>query len=175
MGGLPANAGDPRRSLGAPHQLPGRPAADHEPLREPRGDQIRHRPPRRGYCLERDIEFRALGAWTLEDKATERGAEPDECYVFGERRAATRPDLAIEVVWTSGGLRKLDIYRKLGVREVWHWRKGRISVHLLRGDDYVEAEASEALPGIDLAQLASFLDQPTTSAAIRGYRDALRG
>lgn len=127
------------------------------------------------YCLERDIEFRALGAWTLEDKGAERGGEPDECYVFGERRAVTRPDLAIEVVWTAGGLRKLDIYRKLGVGEVWYWRKGRITVHLLRGDDYVESETSEALPGIDLAQLASFLDRPTTSAAMRAYRDALRG
>jgi len=34
--------------------------------------------------------------------------------------------------------------------------------------------ASEALPGIDLEQLASFLDQPTASAAIRAYRAALR-
>lgn len=126
------------------------------------------------YCLERGIDFRALGAWTLEDKSVERGAEPDECYVFGERRPVTRPDLAIEVVWTSGGLQKLDIYRKLGVPEVWYWRKGRITVHLLRGEDYEEAALSEALPGIDLPQLASFLDRPTTSAAMRDYRDALR-
>jgi hypothetical protein len=34
--------------------------------------------------------------------------------------------------------------------------------------------ASEALPGIDLEQLASFLDRPTASAAIREYRAALR-
>ena len=33
---------------------------------------------------------------------------------------------------------------------------------------------SEALPGIDLEQLASFLDRPTASEAIRDYRAALR-
>lgn len=56
----------------------------------------------------------------------ERGAEPDECYVFGEDPDPERPDLAIEVIWISGGMNKLEIYRALGVAEVWHWRRGRI-------------------------------------------------
>jgi hypothetical protein len=30
------------------------------------------------------------------------------------------------------------------------------------------------LPGLDLALLTSFIDQPTTFAAIRGYRQALQ-
>jgi Uma2 family endonuclease len=126
------------------------------------------------YCLENDIEFRTLGSWTLEDKDADRGAEPDECYVFREFASATRPDLAIEVVWTSGGIRKLDVYKKLGVQEIWYWRRGKITPFLLRNEDYVEAPASEALPGIDLEPLASFLDRSTTSAAIRDYRAALR-
>lgn len=124
------------------------------------------------YLLENDIVFRTLGSWTLEEKALERGVEPDECYVFSERKGV-RPDLAIEVVWTSGGLRKLDIYAKLDVREVWYWKKGRLSVHVLRDGAYEETDASEVLPGIDLVQLVSFLDRPTTSAAIRDYRAAL--
>jgi hypothetical protein len=78
------------------------------------------------------------------------------------------------VIWTSGGLDKLEVYRKLGVREVWHWRHGRIEIHVLRGEHYQPAAASEALAGIDLEQLASFLDRVTTSQAIREYRDALR-
>jgi Uma2 family endonuclease len=126
------------------------------------------------FCLERGIEFRTLGSWTIEDEGVDRAVEADECYVFGERRKTSRPDLAIEVVWTSGGLNKLDIYRKLGVREVWYWRKGRISVHVLRGDAYEAAAQSEILTGIDLTELVSFLDRPTTSAAMRDYRDALR-
>jgi Uma2 family endonuclease len=126
------------------------------------------------FCLEHDIEFSTYGSWTLESKEAERGAEPDECYVFGEVREPARPDLAIEVVWTSGGLDKLDVYRKLGVRELWYWRRGRIQVHLLHGEQYEPAAASQVLPGIDLAQLVSFIDRPTTSQAIRDYRDALR-
>jgi Uma2 family endonuclease len=126
------------------------------------------------YCLERDVEFSTYGSWTLEKKEADRGAEPDECYVFGRVPDPRRPDLAIEVVWTSGGLNELEVYRKLGVRESWHWRKGRITPYLLRDGVYEAALASECLPAIDLAELAGFLDQPSTSAAIRAYREALR-
>ena len=83
-------------------------------------------------------------------------------------------DLAIEVVWTSGGVDKLDLYRKLGVREVWFWERGAITPFVLRGDQYAEASASEVLPGIRLGQLAGFLDRPTTSDAMRAYRAALQ-
>jgi Uma2 family endonuclease len=125
------------------------------------------------WCLEHDVEFTPVGSWTLENKEADRGVEPDECYIFG-RSEKTRPDLAIEVIWTSGGINKLEIYRKLGVAEVWIWRRGQITPHLLRGETYEPVAHSQALPGIDLRQLAALLDQPTASAAIRAYRDLLR-
>jgi len=125
------------------------------------------------WCLERGLDFSPYGSWTLERKEKERGIEPDECYVFGEVAEPERPDLAIEVVWTSGGVQKLDIYAKLGVKEVWFWRRGRITVHLLNGETYGEAAASHFLPGIDLVELVSYLDRPTASQAIREYRAAL--
>jgi len=126
------------------------------------------------WCLERGIDFTPFGSWTVKKKIAERGVEPDECYVFGPPRNAKRPDLAIEVIWTSGGLDKLEIYRKLGVAEVWIWRRGQITPHVLRGERYEAAATSAVLPGIDLPQLTRFLDREPTSAAIRAYRDALR-
>jgi len=119
------------------------------------------------WCLEHDIEFSAGGSWTLKSKKTQRAVEADECYIFGNVTDPKRPDLAIEIERTSGGLDKLDIYRKIGVREVWFWRKGRISVHELVGQQYVERLHSVGLPGLDLVHLASFLDHPSTSAAIK--------
>ena len=126
------------------------------------------------WCLEKDISFDVLGSWTLKDKSVERGVEADACYGFGDKPDAERPDLAIEVVWTSGGLDKLELDRKLNVKELWFWRRGKITVHVLRCETYVQVLQSEALQGIDLEQLASFLDQPA-SAGMRAYRDALRG
>ncbi|HYN77661.1 MAG TPA: Uma2 family endonuclease [Lamprocystis sp. (in: g-proteobacteria)] len=126
------------------------------------------------YCLERDIAFNTYGSWTLKAPDRSRAAEPDECWVFGEG-PTSRPHLAIEVVWTSGRIDKLDIYRKLAVAEVWYWRQGRVQPYCLHGDRYVPVTSSEVLPGLDLELLSGFLDRSSTSAAIRGYRQALRG
>ena len=125
------------------------------------------------WCLENNVEFSPYGAWTLENNSAEGGLEPDECYVFGTNAEPVRPDLAIEVVWTSGGVKKLDIYQQLGVQEVWFWRKNQISIHLLVDGEYVEASQSRALPGIDLTALVSFLDRSSASQAMREYRALL--
>lgn len=127
------------------------------------------------WCEEHAVDFSPYGSWTLKSQEGEAGLEPDECYVFGVAPDAERPDLAIEVIWTSGRIGKLDIYVKLGVKEVWFWRRGRISVHILDGGEYVEASASQMLPGLDLVQLAAFLDRPTASQSMREYRAALTG
>ncbi len=125
------------------------------------------------WCLERGVEFQALGSWTLENKEKARGLEPDECYVLSADQDAARPDLAIEVIWTSGGLDKREIYRALGVPELWFWRRGVITVHALRAEVYEAIPISEVLPGIDLNALVTFLDRPTTSQAMRDHRASL--
>jgi Uma2 family endonuclease len=126
------------------------------------------------FCEERDIPFTPYGSWTLTAEGEDAGIEPDECYLIGRDQSRDRPDLAIEVIWTSGGLKKLEIYRRLGIREVWTWRKGRIEVRVLGGDDYVEQVRSEALPGIDLGRVAALLDAPTLMDAMRTFRAELR-
>jgi len=47
----------------------------------------------------------------------------------------------------------LEVYRGLGVREVWVWKKGRLGAYLLRGERYVRAARSRLLPGLDLARV----------------------
>lgn len=126
------------------------------------------------YCVEVGIEITPYGSWTLEKKEVESAVEPDECYVIGDELEPTSPDFAIEVVWTSGGVNKLAIYRRLGVREVWFWRRGAIEVFVLRGDAYVPTASSEALPGIDPAQIASFAEERPMTRAVRSYVRALR-
>jgi Uma2 family endonuclease len=126
------------------------------------------------YAEEHGIEFQPYGRWTLRAAAKTAGLEPDSCYVLGDvQHAPTRPDLAIEVVWTHGGIDKLEIYRRIGVAEVWYWREGVISVFALREGSYEEVAGSQLLPGIDLPQLASFLDCVPISRAKREYRAAL--
>ncbi|WP_295885911.1 Uma2 family endonuclease [uncultured Thiohalocapsa sp.] len=144
------------------------PSRTHESIKSTLGCLVE------AYCLERSIRFRTLGAWTLESAPDERAAEPDECWIFGDADA-DRPQLAIEVEWTSGRIDKLEIYRMLGVAEVWWWRKGRLTPYGLEAERYVAMDQSRVLPELDLAQLASFLDQPTAYDAVRAYRTALSG
>jgi len=83
-------------------------------------------------------------------------------------------DLAIEVIWTSGGLSKLEVYRKLDVREVWIWKASKIEVFTLRDENYVPLERSELLPDIDLEQLLAFVDVKPMTRAVTKYRAVLR-
>ncbi len=126
------------------------------------------------YAEERSIEISVLGSWTLRSKLSAVGVEPDNCYVFGPWRGRKRPDLAIEVVWTRGGIAKLEIYRRLRVPEVWFWRRGEIQMFRLGRAGYVRAARSSFTPDIDLALLCQFIDRRSTSVAKAEYRAALR-
>lgn len=101
------------------------------------------------------------------------GVEPDECYLIGADQARDIPDLAIEVVWTSGGIDELEAYRRLGLREVWFWKASRLDVYVLEGEAYVERDRSTVLPGLDPRWLCTFLEHPTATQAIKAFRAAL--
>ena len=78
------------------------------------------------------------------------------------------------MIWTSGGIDKLEVYRGLGVGEVWMWRDGVIEINVLVGDRYERRERSVVFPDLDLAELASFIEPEDQTAAVRRYRDVLR-
>jgi len=142
------------------------PSRDHETLKKKLARLVE------AYAEELGLELEGYGSWTLKRREEERGAEPDECYSIGI--AGEVPELAIEVIWTSGGLDKLEIYRRLGIREVWVWRGGEIAVFALRGHRYEAIARSQVLPQIDLDLVRSLLDTPSQSVALRELRARLR-
>jgi Putative restriction endonuclease len=77
--------------------------------------------------------------------------EPSESYCLGERKPI--PDIAIEITVTSGGIDVLEIYRRIGVQEVWFWEDGVISVYCLRSTGHELVRQSELLPELDLRSL----------------------
>lgn len=127
------------------------------------------------FCMETGVGITPCGSWTLEKKDVERGLEPDECYVLGDDDDPQVPHLAIEVIRTSGGLSKLDVYRALGVQEVWLWRRRRFELFTLRDGAYARIERSELLPGLDLDLLVQFLGIRPMTRAVAEYRRRLRG
>jgi Uma2 family endonuclease len=124
------------------------------------------------FCLERDIPLFGYGSTTFRKEEKERGLEPDECYCRDTNKDV--PDIALEVVKTRGSIDKLDVYRGLGVREVWVFEDGAFSLFTLRGDTYAAIDASEVLPEVDLERLADFAVLDDQHAALKAYRDELR-
>ena len=125
------------------------------------------------FSEERGLDLIGFGRWTVKKRTQQRGLEPDECYILGTEKKK-RPDLAIEVVWTSGGIAKLEVYRGLGVPEVWFWQNGRLTIHVLRRGGYQKVARSALLPDLDPAQLVHFVRQSNQARAVRDYRRMLR-
>lgn len=115
------------------------------------------------------IRYEGVGSRLLEHAPSEVGIEPDECYIL-EDASKKRPDIAIEVVWTSGGIDKLAIYEQLGVPEVWYWRTNQIRFHALGHKGYEDRERSKLLPGFD----PQIVDEMLDLAMFSDVRAALR-
>jgi Uma2 family endonuclease len=127
------------------------------------------------YAEERGIELNGYGSWTVKSPVTKRGVEADECYVVGQRDTPPEiPDIAIEVVWTSGGIDKLEVYRGLGVPEVWFWQNGALRFFLLQDDGYLSSTRSRLLPDLDPELIARCMGKSSQTQAVRALRAALR-
>jgi Uma2 family endonuclease len=121
------------------------------------------------YAEAFDIALEGYGSWTLKRQKLERGLEPDECYVLGTAVKEV-PDLAIEVVWTSGGVDKLPIYARLGVPEVWIYEEGRLRMLRLDNQQYVAVARSQLLPQFDPALIAQAMSCSSQTEAVRRLR-----
>lgn len=110
------------------------------------------------------LEVTPRGQATIRSALKQAGAEPDEAWCLNQEKEF--PDLVFEVALTSGGVDKLDIYRRFDVREVWFWRRDKLEIFALNADGKYEAVArSVLLPSLDLALL-------TRCGAIRSWQKA---
>ena len=121
------------------------------------------------YMLNQGLEFVATGSFSQEKEAV-ASAQADESYCFGVRKPV--PDLAIEVVITSGGLNKLKRYKALGVQEVWFWEDGEISIYQLAPTDYQKANESQFIKGINFDRIAQCAAIESRPQAVREFRQS---
>ena len=121
------------------------------------------------YLEEKRIRFWGLGSTTLKNKDKQAGKEPDECYCISTDKEI--PDLAIEVVYTSGGVDTLKIYQRLGIREVWFWQNNEFAIYCLENDNY--QQQSKLLPDLDLTLFAQYVVIQDPLDAIVQWRKAI--
>ncbi|MEG4853678.1 Uma2 family endonuclease [Microcoleus sp. B5-D4] len=121
----------------------------------------------------KDIEFKPTGSLTLETEG-EASAQPDESYLIG-RSTGTPPDLSVEVIFTSGTVKKLQRYRVLGVSEVWFWEDGVLAMYRLGSEGYEKIYSSVVLPDLDINLLCRCLLMASSVEAMREFRRGISG
>ncbi|MEQ9236192.1 Uma2 family endonuclease [Coleofasciculus sp. E2-BRE-01] len=120
------------------------------------------------YFLENEIEFNPLGSCTQE-KSEDVSAQADESFAIGSSTATT-PNLSIEVVFTSGGERKLTRYKALGVPDVWFWEDGVLRMYQLQESGYERITRSRVLPNLDINLLSRCLMMASKVEATREFK-----
>ena len=123
------------------------------------------------YLLKAGFNYTPTGSLTLENESRLVKCEADKSYELGADRE--RPDLAIEVVVTSGGIDKLEAYKRLQIPEVWFWENSRLSLYALRQQGYEEIASSELLPELDINLLVRCVNMPSHVEAIKEFTMAI--
>ncbi len=131
------------------------------------------------YLFAKNIPFIPVGSATRRSRDKKVSFEPDESYYIGERKE--HPDLAIEVIFTSGDIDKLEKYKRFQIREVWFWQESQLAVYALRPATDAEAIAyeqvaqSELLPDLDLDLLVRCVQMPDILAARQIFLNGIAG
>ncbi len=124
------------------------------------------------YLLQMGIDYQPTGSMTLESPSGLVKREADKSY----RLAANRefPDLVVEVVVTSGGIDKLEAYKRLQIPEVWFWENGVLRLYSLGDDGYAEVDRSFVLPDLDIVLLARCINIENHLQAMREFRQTIQ-
>ena len=123
------------------------------------------------YFVAMGIEFIPVGNATRRGEPQGTSFEPDESYYLGEKKS--HPDLAIEVILTSGNLQKLEKYRRFGIQEVWFWENNQIAIYHLQANQYQASRCSQLLPDLDLELLARCVLMPSRLAAMQAWTQGI--
>jgi Uma2 family endonuclease len=119
-----------------------------------------------------DILCRQTGQTTFRHRRKRGGIDGDETFylanaawVRGKNKIDLRtdptPDLAIAVVYTHSAAAAIEVYHRLGVREVWIGDEQGLRILVLQDDGcYAEVPASAAFPFLTAAEIFSWVGRP---------------
>ena len=158
------------------------PLPEHEYFSDSLGDAVKD------IADELDIDYDCYGSTTWKQELKKAGVEPDQCfYIQNEPLIRGKlsfdlatdppPDLAIEVDYSSKSLARFPIYARLGVPEIWRYDDGKLTIHLLDGDQYYESKTSLAFPNLPIQELPQLIRDylPQGKRAMRrAFRDWAR-
>jgi len=114
-----------------------------------------------------ELDFTPTGSVTLENEFEKVKKEGDESYELGANRK--HPDLVIEVVVSSGGINKLEAYKRLQIPEVWFWTNDELLFYSLEA-----VSKSQLLPSLDVGLLMRCINTENHAQALREFRAGIK-
>ncbi len=122
---------------------------------------------------ELNMPLEMAGSLTLKRADMVVGKEPDSCYYI-QNAAKIRgkinidlsmdppPDLAIEIDISRSSLNQLEIYGKLGVKEVWIYDGNNMRFYQLENEQYINNETSLTFPIVYGKKVIEYLSECQT-------------
>ncbi|MFM6755390.1 MAG: Uma2 family endonuclease [Dolichospermum sp.] len=118
------------------------------------------------------LDFTPTGSITLENEFEKVKKEGDKSYELGANRK--HPDLVIEVVVGSGGIDKLEAYKRLQIPEVWFWMNDELLFYGLGNEGYEAVSKSQLLPSLDVDLLMRCINTENHAQALREFRAGIK-
>lgn len=124
------------------------------------------------YMRAKKIRFYTRGSATLGNKEITGRKEPDESYNLHTEKDI--PDLVIEVIVTSGEIKNLEIYRRIGIPEVWFYQDGLLTVYSLKNEQYLKVNQSQLLPELNLENFTKYINYHDQYNAVTEFINELK-
>ncbi|MEL7143356.1 MAG: Uma2 family endonuclease [Cyanobacteria bacterium J06573_11] len=137
---------------------------------------------------ELGLEVRSLGSKTCNREDLTSGLEPDQCYYIQNEllvrgveqidlNQLPPPDLAVEIDITSSSLDRFEIYKNLGVPEIWRFDGECLTINLLTDGGYSSVNQSIALIPLTAKDFSEFVARSKVvgeNSLLRQFRATLR-
>lgn len=142
------------------------PSQAHESIKSLIGNLLEN------YMRHNGIRFYMWGSATLGKKEITGRKEPDESYNFYSKKEI--PDLVIEVIITSGDINILEIYRRIGIPEVWFYKNSILTIYSLQNEEYLKVDHSLLLPELNLENFTKYVNYPDQYDALTEFINSLK-
>jgi Uma2 family endonuclease len=121
---------------------------------------------------ELNLPTKSFGSTTLNREDLEKGAEPNSCYyiqnvshIQGRTiNLATDPppDLVVEVDISNPSSQRIEIYKQLGVPEIWRYSGSTVQIYQLKAGDYHASDFSPTFQIVLTTVINQLLEQAET-------------
>lgn len=135
------------------------------------------------------IPIRSAGSLLVKLQKLQKGLEPDEGYYVQNEPIMRRkkkfeperdppPDLVVEVEISRPLLKRMNIYAAFKAPEIWRYRHGRVTFHVLQEDgSYAESQHSRCFPFLsadDLNRQLALAEEMDETSWVVSFRQWVR-